>query len=217
MKRWIQGLGIGILVAAVALAALWLTAGVAWAHGPEGTPGQPERPAWAGGNGTLLDVAAEALGLDRAELIAQLQDGKTLAQIAEERGVDPQAIADAFLAQRRAWLEAAVAEGRLTQAQADWMLSHMAEEIQDHLNEPFPMGFGYGMGNGMGYGEMLDEMTQMMGPDGVAEMYQHMGPEMTAEMFQMMNGQGEDHCGAWGAGETGAGWRGGMMGYGPAW
>ena len=82
MKRWIQGLGIGILVAAVALAALWLTAGVAWAHGPEGTPGRPERPAWAGGNGTLLDVAAEVLGLDRTELIAQLQDGKTLAQIA---------------------------------------------------------------------------------------------------------------------------------------
>jgi hypothetical protein len=93
---------------------------------------------------SLLSVAAEELGMTSSELVAELSDGKTIAQVAGERGVDPQTIADAYMAERSAWLADLVAEGRLTQEQADAMLDHMAEEIVEHMDESMPMGGGPG-------------------------------------------------------------------------
>jgi len=93
---------------------------------------------------SLLSVAAKELGMTTDELIAELSDGKTIAQVAGERSVDPQAIADAYMAERSAWLADLVAEGRLTQEQADAMLDHMADEILEHMDESMPFGGGPG-------------------------------------------------------------------------
>jgi citrate lyase alpha subunit len=99
---------------------------------------------------SLVDATAEATGLTVDEVIAALQEGQTFAQIAEAQGVDPQAIADAFLADREAALAEAVNEGRLTQEQADQMLEQMAEHVSEHLEQPWtPRSFGGGrMGQG---------------------------------------------------------------------
>jgi polyhydroxyalkanoate synthesis regulator phasin len=87
---------------------------------------------------SFISVAAEELGMTVQDLVAELQDGKTLANVADEKSVDPQVIVDAFVAQHTERLNEAVAEGRITQEQADSMTQQMTEEVQEHLSESFP-------------------------------------------------------------------------------
>jgi hypothetical protein len=80
-----------------------------------------------GGMHTLVwDRLAEALGLTTDELDAELASGKTLAQIAEEQGVSQDELSVTLETAVQAGLEKAVAEGVLTQEQADAMLAHMS-------------------------------------------------------------------------------------------
>jgi lambda repressor-like predicted transcriptional regulator len=84
----------------------------------------PARGRVGGAHGT--EAIAEALGMSVEELRADLQDGKTVADIAEERGVELQSLKNAADAAQdaavRESIEAAVTEGQLTREQADWML-----------------------------------------------------------------------------------------------
>jgi polyhydroxyalkanoate synthesis regulator phasin len=116
--------------------------------GPRGMRGLGERgtmmgrrggfgPMMSGSQGSLLTVAAEELGLTVEQLTAELQDGKTIAVLSAEKGVDLQTIVDSFVAQRADWLAEAVADGRITQQQADLMLAHMQEQVRAHLEAPY--------------------------------------------------------------------------------
>jgi hypothetical protein len=98
---------------------------------------------WGRHGFSLVDATAEATGLTVDEVVTALQEGQTFAQIAEAQGVDPQAIVDVFLAERKAALDQAVADGRLTQEQADQMLEQMAEHVSEQLEQPWtPRSFG---------------------------------------------------------------------------
>ena len=106
---------------------------------------------WMGGpENSLIAVAADQLDLTVEELLAELQDGQTIAEVVEAQGADPQTIADAFIAARAEILAEAVAEGRITQEQADEMLARMTEEVTEHLNEAFPCGEERGPGGRRG-------------------------------------------------------------------
>jgi hypothetical protein len=73
-----------------------------------GMPGMPELPAMPGrhlesGPLTRLTrhsatVIADTIGIDLADLIDQLRQGDTVAEIADANGVDPQAVIDALVA-----------------------------------------------------------------------------------------------------------------------
>jgi hypothetical protein len=73
-----------------------------------------------------LDAAAEVLGMTTDELSAQLWGGKTLADLAEEAGVDLQDVQDAVTAAQEAVtreaIEQAVEDETLTREHADWLL-----------------------------------------------------------------------------------------------
>ena len=97
-----------------------------------------------GPENSLISVAADQLGLTVDELLAELEDGRSIADVAEQRGVDAQTIAYAYIAVRTERLDEAVAEGRITQEQADEMLAHVTEEMAEHLNEPFDEEHGSG-------------------------------------------------------------------------
>lgn len=97
--------------------------------------------------GSLIAVAADKLGMNVDELKTQLKDGKTVADLAKEKGVDLQTIVDAFMAARQETLNQAVTDGKMTQEQADKMLENMREMIDEHLNGEMPM-YGHG-GRGM--------------------------------------------------------------------
>ena len=88
----------------------------------------------------LVGVAAEKLDMSVEDLHAELKDGKTIADVAEEKGVDTQEIIDAHLAELGETLKQAVEEGKMTQNQADWMLEQATETAPDQLNNTWEGG-----------------------------------------------------------------------------
>jgi hypothetical protein len=96
---------------------------------------------------SLIAVAADRLGMPQADLIAQLQSGKTIAQVAGEKNVALDTIVNAFVATRQARMAQAVAAGRMTQAQVDAMLATMRVNVTARLSQPWsPQGPGAGTG-----------------------------------------------------------------------
>jgi hypothetical protein len=88
-----------------------------------------------------LDAAATYLGLTEAELRAQLESGKSLAQVAQDKGKSVDGLIQALVADAKTHLDADVTAGRLTQAQADSMLSDLKQHITDFVNGVAPKGF----------------------------------------------------------------------------
>jgi polyhydroxyalkanoate synthesis regulator phasin len=99
---------------------------------------------------SLRSVAAEKLGIELADLLTELQNGKTIAALAEEKGVDTQTIVDAYLAQVKEKLDEKVASGDITQEQADTQLEQAKTRATEKLTSTWE-GFGPG---GRGHGGM---------------------------------------------------------------
>jgi len=101
-----------------------------------------------GGQWTMFDTAAEVLGLTPEELFAELHEGKSLEEVAEEQGVEIETVQDtmneARAEARLEMIEQAVEDGTLTQEQADWMLEGLEQGF-------FPGGQGFGRGRGGGF------------------------------------------------------------------
>ncbi|HTE63322.1 MAG TPA: hypothetical protein VK631_23405 [Solirubrobacteraceae bacterium] len=83
------------------------------------------------GPGEMMDAAAKALGISRDELFQRLGDGKTLEEIAKAEGKSLDDVKAAVKAASKQQLDEAVKAGKLTQAQADEILSHMTENLGD--------------------------------------------------------------------------------------
>ncbi len=85
---------------------------------------------------------AEILGLTREELRDQLQDGKTLEELAEAAGVDLEAYREEIRQTKQVDLETRIEEaldnGDITQDHADWLLEGLDKGF---LDNPF-IGFG---------------------------------------------------------------------------
>jgi hypothetical protein len=99
------------------------------------------RPHGFGHHGPKLDAAASYLGLTEAQLRTELQSGKTLAQVATAHGKTAEGLVGALVAEAGKKLDAAVAAGRLTRAEADSMLTGLKERINDFVNGRFPQPF----------------------------------------------------------------------------
>lgn len=151
-KKWLMFAGVGLLAALLVLA----VAVPAFAQGSTPTP-TPKNKGWfgwgrgfgflRGGSWADFDAAAKALGLTPEQLFSELHAGKSLDEIAEEKGVDLQKVYDAVKAARTEALKAAIQQavkgGKLTQEQADWLL------------KGFDLGFmprGRFFGRGFGFG-----------------------------------------------------------------
>lgn len=120
----------------------------------------PRRGPGMAGRHLALDVAANTLGLTEQELLAELREGRSLADVAEDKGVpidqvktDLQAAAEDRLAQ-------AVEDGRITQEQADERKAGIAERIAEAVEREGRRGPGRGHGHGGGPG------GRMGAPDG---------------------------------------------------
>jgi hypothetical protein len=87
------------------------------------------------------DAAAAYLGLTEARLRSELETGKTLAQVAQAHGKSVGGLIDALVADAKKHLDAAVAAGRLTQAQENEMLSGLRDRITNRVNSGAPEGF----------------------------------------------------------------------------
>ena len=168
MNTKIKLIGISLFVA-LAL----ITIGTGWAFAQQPTPGpggmmggygmMGGNTAWmqamhewmttSGGMHTLVwDSLAKTLGLTTDELYAELNSGKTLAQIGEEKGISRADLAANLETAVKTGLDKAVADAALTQEQADWMLSNMSGRFDwmlDNMGQGGMMGgFGGRFGSG---------------------------------------------------------------------
>lgn len=85
------------------------------------------------------ETAAEALGMTVAELRTALRDGQTLAEVAEAQGVEVQTLIDALVAEVKEHLDEHVADGDMTQEEADEKLAEATERITDRVNNGGPL------------------------------------------------------------------------------
>lgn len=76
-----------------------------------------------------LDLVANTIGISAPDLLDQLADGATVAEIATAAGADPQTVIDALVADVQERLAAAVQSGRITQAEADERAETATERI----------------------------------------------------------------------------------------
>ena len=165
MKKWL--LGAGIAVVAIGL----VGAGAAFAafRAPDRTTttaqagldpalwgGRFQTP-WQGGRpmfgepgelpAYMLQAIADGLTLTVDDLESKLESGQTLLEVANEQGVTEDALPALLEEARTKSLQAAVADGVLTQEQADWMEQH---PVRSHM-APWGMmsgSWGYGMHRG---------------------------------------------------------------------
>jgi uncharacterized protein (DUF433 family) len=143
-KKWMKK-----SIAGATLAAVMATASVAvyaqddTAQPPAVTDTHADGPGFGGrglrGPGAMggLSIVAEQLGIDPSELFTELQAGKTIAQIAEEKGVATDTIVNAVVAAEQERLTTAVTDGRLTQAQADARLASVKADVEAMLDKTF--------------------------------------------------------------------------------
>ena len=106
---------------------------------PDRGPGGPGGPG-RGHFGAGLDAAAEAMGIESEELRAALEDGSTIAEVAEAKGVDVQTVIDALVADAETHLDDAVAAGKLTEEQAATMKANLTDRITAMVNGEGPHG-----------------------------------------------------------------------------
>jgi len=109
-----------------------------------------------------LDAAARYLGITEAQLRTQLENGKTLAEIAKAQGKTVDGLVEALVAAAQTKLDAAVKAGMLTQSQADGMLSELKGHISDFVNgmRPAPP---FGERHGPHHGPSLDAAAKYLG------------------------------------------------------
>lgn len=103
-----------------------------------------------------LEAAAKVLGMTTNELTTALKSGKTLEQLATDKKVDIQKVKDAIQAahvtEMKTNIQQAVKDGKITQANADWLLEGLDK---GYIGVPGAFGFGgphggHGPGNGNG-------------------------------------------------------------------
>lgn len=125
-----------------------------------GGPGGPGGHGMGGrGHGLmreLVTIISEETGLTAQEILQQVRDGATLAEIITANGGDVQAVTDAIIAAVTEEVNEAVATGRITQERADEILANLPAMVENALNGEFEPGFGGPRGDrgdrGMGMG-----------------------------------------------------------------
>ena len=110
------------------------------------------RPVGMGGRGPAKSLTAVAgvLKLTEAELKAQVEAGKSLADVAATQNVSVQSLIDVVVTEMKAHIASEVTSGELTQAQADEKLANVTARATDMVNGVRPAGMGEGKHGGRG-------------------------------------------------------------------
>ena len=85
-----------------------------------------------------LKIAAETVGMPVRGFVAAVREGQTPAQIANANGSSGEAIIDAIVADARERLDQTVAEGKITQEQADKRLAQITEKVTNWVENGLP-------------------------------------------------------------------------------
>ncbi len=188
---------LGILGVLTAVALLVVTfAGSALAAPPTPTPG-PSNYGFGFLDQVTLQRVATLLGTTSDDVAGQLQQGQTLAQIAQAKNVTSQALTDTLLQPTKDQLDLQVKYGYLTQDQANTTLQNQQTRVNNLINTAVGQ---YGNNGDNGYGPygggMMGGSGGMMGPGGFGGMMNGFGGMMGGfggfmnGLGNMMNGLG---------------------------
>lgn len=84
--------------------------------------------------GEVLALVVEQTGLTAREIMLQLREGSTLAELIEANGGDVNAVIAAAVDEATARISQAVEAGRITQAQADTLLAQVEQRVTDAVS-----------------------------------------------------------------------------------
>ena len=117
-------------------------------RGPGFGDGHDGPKAFFGGH---LSAAATYLGVTEAALRTSLEDGKTLADVAKEKGKSTDGLVDALVADETKELDAAVTAGKLTKVQRDALLANAKQRFQDLVDGKAPARGSFRHHDGFGF------------------------------------------------------------------
>lgn len=151
-------------------------------------------PGGPGRGGDELAAAATYLGLTQADLLTQLQSGKTLAQIADATsGTSSAGLVDALVAAEKTELDAAVTAGRITQAQEDQIVPTLKARFTDLVDntrpDHGPGGPGFGHGHGGPGGDDFAAAANYLGITETALVTQLQGGKTLAQVADATSGK----------------------------
>jgi hypothetical protein len=137
MKKWLRSFILGLTIAGVLTG---IVAVAVMAADPTGTPtGAPKQDGSCGGGnvwrqGGIDEAVTNLLGMTDDQIREQRQSGKSLVQIAADKGISEETLVNTIMAVRQETLKTQVANGVLTQEQADRMFSQMKERVALAVN-----------------------------------------------------------------------------------
>jgi hypothetical protein len=158
MKRFTK---VGLIALAVAGILALSIGGVSLAAGPNGTTTTPDSAYnnycgmnWGSSDQTsvCLTAVTELLGLTPQEIQAERLTGKSIVQIAAEKGINEDTLVNTILTAQRGALQARVTAGTLTQEQATLMIQQMEQNIRRMIEQTTFGCAGLGSGNGQSLG-----------------------------------------------------------------
>lgn len=88
----------------------------------------------SGKGGDKFATIAELIGMDTKALFTELKAGKSIAQVATDKGVNPQTIVDSLMQDMTTRLDEAVAAGKITAEEAQQKRVGMQEDITAWIN-----------------------------------------------------------------------------------
>ncbi len=123
---------------------------MAGGNNPVGTAGKYGKAAVSRGAQTMVQSLAELTGKDVSDIQVQRHEGKSIANIAEENGVDQDALINTITKKNQEKLQNRLDEGTITQEQYDSCLQNMQENIKERLERSTTGGPGSGQGINQG-------------------------------------------------------------------
>ena len=123
---------------------------MAGANNPVGAAGKYGKAAVTKGARTMVQSIAELSGKDVSDIQAQRHEGKSIADIAEENGVDQDALVNTITKRNQEKLQTRLDEGTITQEQYDSCLQNMQQNIKERLERSTTSAPGPGQGINQG-------------------------------------------------------------------
>ncbi len=117
----------------------------------------------------MLGAFAQALGMRPWELVRELRAGRTIAELAEARGIPVEAVVEAVVATMTEWMDHCLQIGHMTEEQYTWMQEQIAEHVRwlvdnsQVLLYEWRYGPVFGMGWGYGYGGLIWAAAEVLG------------------------------------------------------
>lgn len=119
---------------------------MAGGNNPVGTAGKYGKEAVSRGAQTMVQSLAELTGKDVSDIQVQRHEGKSITDIAEENGIDQDALINAITKKNQEKLQTRLDEGTITQEQYNSCLQNMQENIKERSERSTTGGPGPGQG-----------------------------------------------------------------------